>query len=81
MICGHLLCVRTWSGKLRAVHEFTSDPPEALRGEAKAFVAAACHLEEIIPPQFGPIPVGLQSGFCLNELVLRPDVAQAAGGA
>ncbi len=56
---------------LRAVAAFTGDPIAALRREVEAFVAAARDHEEVMPHQFGPIPVGLQMRFGLNELAVH----------
>jgi uncharacterized protein (TIGR03083 family) len=66
---------------LRAVAGFTGDPSAELRRWAGGLVAAATDPEEPMAHQFGPIPVGLQLLFGLDELVIHhDDLAAALGG-
>jgi uncharacterized protein (TIGR03083 family) len=65
---------------LRAVGHFEGDPLQGLEQEALRFVGSATDPLEIMPHQFGPIPVALQMLFGLNELAIHhDDIATAAG--
>ncbi|ONK12666.1 maleylpyruvate isomerase family mycothiol-dependent enzyme [Streptomyces sp. MP131-18] len=65
----------------RAVDAFGGgDPAGALRHEAERFLGAVADPAEMMPHQFGPIPVGLQVMFGLNELAVHhDDLARATG--
>jgi hypothetical protein len=66
---------------LRAVAAFTGDACAELRRWAEGLLAAATDPDELIAHQFGPIPVGLQLLFGLDELVIHhDDLAAARGG-
>jgi uncharacterized protein (TIGR03083 family) len=66
---------------LSAVAGFTGDPRAELRRWAEGLVAAATDPDEPMAHQFGPIPVGLQLLFGLDELVIHhDDLAGALGG-
>ncbi|MEV6400735.1 maleylpyruvate isomerase family mycothiol-dependent enzyme [Streptomyces sp. NPDC051907] len=65
---------------LRAVREFRGDPLRALQTQALRFLDAADAPDELMSHQFGPIPVGLQMMFGLNELAVHHDDAAAASG-
>jgi uncharacterized protein (TIGR03083 family) len=65
---------------LRAVAAFTGDPRAELRRWAEGLVAAATDPDEPMAHQFGPIPVGLQLLFGLDELVIHHDDLAAALG-
>lgn len=66
---------------LRAVESFEGDPLQRLDDETMRFVRSLGDPEEIMPHQFGPIPVALQMLFGLNELAIHhDDIAAAAGG-
>jgi uncharacterized protein (TIGR03083 family) len=66
---------------LRAVREFDGDALAELDLQATRFLDAVAAPNELIAHQFGPIPVGLQVMFGLNELAVhQDDLAQAAGG-
>jgi uncharacterized protein (TIGR03083 family) len=65
---------------LRAVQDFAGDPLYALDEQALRFLDAVETADELMGHQFGPIPVGLQVMFGLNELALHhDDLAQARG--
>lgn len=65
---------------LQAAEQFEGDPLLRLEEEAARFVADSSDPGEILPHQFGPIPVGLQLVFGLNELALHhDDIARASG--
>ncbi len=57
----------------RAVSIFRGDPFTALDASAFRFLHAATDPDELIAHQFGPIPVGLQIRFALNELAIHHD--------
>lgn len=65
---------------LEAVARFEGDALARLRAEATSFIGAVTDLTELMPHQFGPIPVGLQVLFGLNELAIHHDDAAAAAG-
>ena len=66
---------------LRNVEQFEGDPLAELAAQAERFLAAAVSSDELMAHQFGPIPVGLQVLFGLNELALhRHDLEEARGG-
>lgn len=66
---------------LRAVEAFEGDPLRRLEEEAMRFVESCTDPQEIMPHQFGPIPVALQMLFGLNELAVHhDDIATAAAG-
>jgi uncharacterized protein (TIGR03083 family) len=66
---------------LREVELFAGDPFEQLQVQAERFLSMASDPGEVMAHQRGPIPVGLQMRFALNELVLhRHDVEEARGG-
>jgi uncharacterized protein (TIGR03083 family) len=65
---------------LRAVRAFRGDPLVRLEEEARAFVSSGSDPTEVMPHQFGLIPVGLQMLFGLNELAVHhDDIAHATG--
>ena len=64
----------------RALVGFIDDPIGLLRSAAERFCQVADDSLEIMPHQFGPIPVGLQAVFGLNELVIHHDDLLAAAG-
>lgn len=65
---------------LRAVEHFEGDPLLRLEEETTRFVGSSADPQEIMPHQFGPIPVALQMLFGLNELTIHhDDIATAAG--
>lgn len=65
---------------LRAVEHFAGDPLLRLEEEAMRFVRSSTDPDEVMPHQFGPIPVALQMLFGLNELAIHhDDIAVAAG--
>lgn len=65
---------------LRAVNEFQGDPLVELDRRARRFLDAARTPDELMGHQLGPIPVGLQVMFGLNELAVHhADLAQAIG--
>lgn len=67
---------------LRAVAEFAGDPLQTLDSQARRFLAAAAagDAADLMGHQFGPIPVGLQVMFGLNELAVHHDDLAAAAG-
>jgi uncharacterized protein (TIGR03083 family) len=65
---------------LRAVREFTGDPLASLREEAGRFLEDSTDPDEIMAHQFGPIPVGLQQHFLLNDIAIHHDDLAAAVG-
>jgi uncharacterized protein (TIGR03083 family) len=65
---------------LRAVREFSGEPIASLRAEAERFLQETGDPEEIMAHQFGPITVGLQQHFLLNELAIHHDDLAAASG-
>jgi uncharacterized protein (TIGR03083 family) len=66
---------------LREVEKFQGDPFAELQIQADRFLAGATDPDELMAHQFGPIPVGLQVLFALDELALhRSDVEEARGG-
>lgn len=65
---------------LRAVRDFVGDPLQRLGAEAMSFVGTATDPAEVLPHQFGPIPVGLQLLFGLNELAIHHDDVERASG-
>lgn len=65
---------------LRAVRRFAGDPRRQLDRQARRFLDAVRSPGERMPHQFGPIPVGLQVMFGLNELTVHhDDLADALG--
>lgn len=65
---------------LRAVESFEGDPLLRLEEETTRFVRSCRDPQEIMPHQFGPIPVALQMLLGLNELSIHhDDIADAAG--
>ena len=65
---------------LRAVESFEGDPLLRLEKETMRFVRSCRDPQEIMPHQFGPIPVALQMLFGLNELAIHHDDIAAAAG-
>ena len=66
---------------LRAVRDFRGDAPRELIEQAHRFLDSVGHADEPIGHQRGPIPVGLQVMFGLNELAVHhDDLAHAVGG-
>lgn len=66
---------------LRQVERFTDDPVADLPAQAGRFLSLATDPAELMAHQRGPIPVGLQAHFALNELALhRHDLEEARGG-
>ena len=57
----------------RAVARFSGDPPTEARVAVAAFCRDGPDPAEVMPHQFGPIPVGLQQAFGLNELAIHHD--------
>lgn len=66
------------SHNLRAVADFHLDPIAELRAHAERFLAQADDPTEAMAHQYGPIPVGLQVRFALNELAIHHDDLDAA---
>lgn len=65
---------------LRAVREFSGDPVQQLERQAHRFLDSVRSPDERMSHQFGPIPVGLQVMFGLNELAVHhDDLADAVG--
>lgn len=65
---------------LRAVRRFRGDPVRDLDRQGRRFLDAVESPDERMPHQFGPIPVGLQVMFGLNELAVHhDDLADAVG--
>jgi hypothetical protein len=56
---------------LRAAGQVAGDPGQALRAEAGRFLGLATDPDEPMAHQRGPIPVGLQTLFGLNELAVH----------
>jgi uncharacterized protein (TIGR03083 family) len=56
---------------LRAVDGFSGDPEQALRAEAGRFLGMVTDPAEAMAHQRGPVPVGLQVLFGLNELAVH----------
>jgi uncharacterized protein (TIGR03083 family) len=65
---------------LRAVREFSGDPLASLREEAERFLEDSTDPDEVMAHQFGPIPVGLQQHFLLNDIAIHHDDLAAAVG-
>jgi uncharacterized protein (TIGR03083 family) len=66
---------------LRAVAAFEGEPTKRLEAEVARLLDAATDDSELIAHQRGPITVGLQMRFALNELAIHhDDVAIAKGG-
>jgi uncharacterized protein (TIGR03083 family) len=65
---------------LLAVAEFEGDPTTRLQGEIDRFLREATDESEVIAHQRGPITVGLQMRFALNELAIHHDDVAAARG-
>jgi uncharacterized protein (TIGR03083 family) len=65
---------------LRAVAAFQGDPLERFRVEVGDFLVAAVDPDELIAHQLGPISVGLQMRFALNEIAIHHDDVAAAQG-
>jgi uncharacterized protein (TIGR03083 family) len=63
---------------LRAVSTFRGDPFQALEASALRFLHSATDADELIAHQFGPIPIGLQILFGLNELAIHHDDVEYA---
>lgn len=64
----------------RAVDGFEGEPLVRLGEEVEQFLRALDNAEELIAHQRGPIPVGLQLRFLLNELAIHHDDVSAALG-
>lgn len=65
---------------LRSVRDFSGDPVRHLDRQACRFLDSVDAVDEQMPHQFGPIPVGLQVMFGLNELAVHhDDLAHAYG--
>jgi uncharacterized protein (TIGR03083 family) len=65
---------------LRAVREFSGDPLASLREEADRFLSDTTDPDEMMAHQLGPIPVGLQQHFLLNDIAIHHDDLGAAVG-
>jgi uncharacterized protein (TIGR03083 family) len=65
---------------LRAVRGFSGDPIQQLDRQARRFLDSVDTADERMPHQFGPVPVGVQVMFGLNELAVHhDDLAHACG--
>lgn len=64
----------------RSIRAFIDNPTGLLQSAAERFCALADDPVEIMAHQFGPIPVGLQAIFGLNELAIHHDDLLAADG-
>jgi uncharacterized protein (TIGR03083 family) len=65
---------------LRAVAAFSGDPEESLRESVGRFLGMIGSAGDLIGHQRGPIPVGLQALFGLNELAVHHHDLPAATG-
>jgi uncharacterized protein (TIGR03083 family) len=65
---------------LRAVSAFRGDPFQALEASVLRFLHSAMDPDELITHYFGPIPIGLQVLFGLNELAIHHDDVDSADG-
>ena len=63
---------------LRTVRAFRGDAFQALEASTLRFLHLATDPDEMIAHQFGPIPVGLQILFGLNELAVHHDDVEYA---
>ena len=64
----------------RAIASFIDDPTGQLDAAAERFCELVDDPSEIMAHQFGPIPVGLQAIFGLNELAIHHDDLLSASG-
>jgi hypothetical protein len=64
----------------RAIASFIDDPTGQLDAAAGRFCELVEDPSEIMAHQFGPIPVGLQAVFGLNELAIHHDDLLSASG-
>jgi uncharacterized protein (TIGR03083 family) len=64
----------------RAVSNFRGDAFQALEASTLRFLHMATDPDELVAHYFGPIPIGLQVLFGLNELAIHHDDVDYAGG-
>ena len=63
---------------LRAVADMKAQPHGQLRQQAERFLGLVREPDELMAHQLGPIPVGLQVRFALNELAIHRDDLERA---